>query len=71
MYAERGCPIGDGVIVCVDRLRVGLLTPEAQRSLCASLGLACEIAEVEGSGVFCEVIVPGTVQRGAASRHDD
>jgi len=52
---------GDGVIVCGDGFRVGLLTPEALRSLCASLGLDCEIVEVDGSSVFCEVIVPGTV----------
>jgi len=52
---------GDGVIVCGDGFRVGLLTPKALRSLCVGLGLACEIAEVDGSSVFCEVIVPGTV----------
>ena len=52
---------GDGVIVCVDGFSVGLLTPEALRSLCAGLGLDCEIVEVEGSSVFCEVIVPGAV----------
>lgn len=49
---------GDGIIVCVDGFRVGLLTPEALRSLCAGLGLACEIVEVDGSSVFCEIIVP-------------
>ena len=52
---------GDGVIVCVDGFRVGLMTPEVLRSLCDSLGLACEITVVGGSSVFCEVIVPGTV----------
>ena len=49
---------GDGVIVCVDGLRVGLLTREALRSLCSGLGLDCEIVDVDGSSVFCEVIAP-------------
>ena len=49
---------GDGVIVCEDGFRVGLMSPEALRSLCASLGLACDITEVDGSSVFCEIIAP-------------
>jgi len=49
---------GDGVIVCVDGLRVGLLTREALRSLCSGLGLDCEIVDVDGSSVFCEVVAP-------------
>ena len=44
--------------MCVDGLRVGLMTPEALRSLCAGLGLACEIVEVDRSSVFCEIVAP-------------
>ena len=51
---------GDGVIVCKDGFKVDALTPQALRSLCASLGLAGQITEVDGSSVFCEVVVPGT-----------
>jgi hypothetical protein len=44
--------------VCVDGFRVGLLSPKALRSLYASLGLDCEIAEVDSSSVFSEITVP-------------
>lgn len=51
---------GDGVIVCKDGFRVDALTPQALRSLCVSLGLSGQITEVDGSSVFCEVMVPET-----------
>ncbi len=50
----------DGVIVCKDGFKVDTLTPQTLRSLCASLGLSGQITEVDGSSVFCEVMVPET-----------
>ena len=49
---------GNGVIACKDGFRSGTLGPEGFMGLAAALGLAPVIQEVEGSSLFCEVIVP-------------
>lgn len=51
---------GEGTIVCRDGFRAGMLRPEEMRELCATLGLAGRIIEVDGSSVFCEITVPVT-----------
>jgi 2-polyprenyl-6-hydroxyphenyl methylase/3-demethylubiquinone-9 3-methyltransferase len=48
----------DGVIVCKDGLRLGLMKESRWRELCAGLGFACEITEVDGSSLFCSIHVP-------------
>jgi 2-polyprenyl-6-hydroxyphenyl methylase/3-demethylubiquinone-9 3-methyltransferase len=48
---------GDGVIVCTDGFRSGRLTPGDWRLLCALVGVDCEIEEVDGSSVFCEILL--------------
>jgi 2-polyprenyl-6-hydroxyphenyl methylase/3-demethylubiquinone-9 3-methyltransferase len=47
---------GNGTIVCEDGFRAGRLTPDDLHSLCAGLGVAGEITEVDGSSLFCEII---------------
>jgi 2-polyprenyl-6-hydroxyphenyl methylase/3-demethylubiquinone-9 3-methyltransferase len=49
---------GNGMIVCKDGFRTGMVTPKAFRSLGAGLGVDPEVTEVDGSSVFCEIIVP-------------
>jgi 2-polyprenyl-6-hydroxyphenyl methylase/3-demethylubiquinone-9 3-methyltransferase len=49
----------DGTIVCEDGFRAGRLTPGELRSLCTRVGATPEITEVDGSSVFCEILVPG------------
>ena len=49
---------GDGVIACKDGFRSTTLGPEGFARLAAALGLAPSIAEVEGSSLFCEIVVP-------------
>jgi len=44
---------GDGVIVCRDGFRAGIMEAEDFRSLCTRLRLQAEIVEVDGSSVFC------------------
>jgi 2-polyprenyl-6-hydroxyphenyl methylase/3-demethylubiquinone-9 3-methyltransferase len=58
---------GDGVIVCVDGFRAGRLTPNDFRSLCSLVGVEPEIAEVDGSSVFCEIVKPGAAQQDVGS----
>jgi hypothetical protein len=53
----------DGVIVCEDGFRSGRLSPDAFRSLCATLGVRAEVREVDGSSVFCEIVKPGAARR--------
>lgn len=50
---------GDGVIVCKDGFRAGRARPEDLASLCSSGGVECEISEVDGSSVFCEIVKRG------------
>jgi 2-polyprenyl-6-hydroxyphenyl methylase/3-demethylubiquinone-9 3-methyltransferase len=49
----------DGTIVCDDGFRAGRLTPGDLKSLCSRLDVEPEIAEVDDSSVFCEIIKPG------------
>jgi 2-polyprenyl-6-hydroxyphenyl methylase/3-demethylubiquinone-9 3-methyltransferase len=56
-YAETG----DGEIVCKDGFRTGIMSPEEFRSLCGKFGLDPRISEVDGSSMFCEIIVPEAV----------
>jgi 2-polyprenyl-6-hydroxyphenyl methylase/3-demethylubiquinone-9 3-methyltransferase len=50
---------GDGVIVCRDGFRAGTMSPADFGELCAQIGLDPVITEVDGSSVFCELVVPG------------
>ena len=49
---------GNGVIVCKDGFRTGMLSPEEFRPFGAEPGLNPEVTEVDGSSVFCEIAVP-------------
>ena len=49
---------GDGVIVCKDGFRATTIRPEDFEVLVTELGLAPKITIVDGSSVFCEIIVP-------------
>jgi len=48
----------DGVIVCKDGFRAGRSTPKEFEALCVRLGVTGEIAEVDGSSVFCKIVKP-------------
>lgn len=50
-------------IVCLDGFRSGAMSPVEFEELCDRAGLTCVIEEVDGSSVFCEVVVP-TRERG-------
>jgi 2-polyprenyl-6-hydroxyphenyl methylase/3-demethylubiquinone-9 3-methyltransferase len=50
---------GDGVIVCRDGFRAGCQSPDGFRALCAALEVECDITEVDGSSLFCEIRRPG------------
>jgi 2-polyprenyl-6-hydroxyphenyl methylase/3-demethylubiquinone-9 3-methyltransferase len=52
---------GNGEIVCKDGFRTSIMVPEEFRSLCRKFGLDPKISEVDGSSVFCEIVVPGIV----------
>jgi SAM-dependent methyltransferase len=49
---------GNGVIVCKDGFRAGAMGPANFRDLCERIGIAPVITEVDGSSVFCELVVP-------------
>ena len=49
---------GNGTIVCKDGFRTGLVSPAEFQSLCSNFGLVFEVTEVNGSCVFCEIVVP-------------
>jgi len=49
---------GDGVIVCKDGFRATTVDSKGFSSLAAGLGLIPNIIEVDGSSLFCEVVVP-------------
>jgi 2-polyprenyl-6-hydroxyphenyl methylase/3-demethylubiquinone-9 3-methyltransferase len=49
---------GNGVIVCKDGFRAGALSREEFVSLCAGTGITPTIIEIDGSSLFCELIVP-------------
>lgn len=48
---------GKGVIVCKDGFRATTLSPEDLRRLAAEVGVAARIFEVDGSSLFCEILV--------------
>jgi len=45
----------DGVIVCRDGFRAGILRPDALRSLCRLAGVEPVVLTVDASSVFCEI----------------
>jgi 2-polyprenyl-6-hydroxyphenyl methylase/3-demethylubiquinone-9 3-methyltransferase len=47
----------DGVIVCKDGFRATTFRKEDFQELITALGLRAEIVEVDGSSLFCEIIV--------------
>jgi 2-polyprenyl-6-hydroxyphenyl methylase/3-demethylubiquinone-9 3-methyltransferase len=49
---------GNGVIVCHDGFRATTVNAAGFRTLAATLGLVPNIMEVDGSSLFCEVVVP-------------
>lgn len=49
---------GDGVIVCKDGFRAGALTAEDFQRLADQAGVSCQIEEVNGSSLFCEMRLP-------------
>jgi SAM-dependent methyltransferase len=48
----------DGTIICRDGFRATTMTPEGFRALAAGLKLPSKILEVQGSSLFCEILVP-------------
>ncbi len=48
---------GDGVIVCKDRLTASTVSLDEFKALSSELGLSATIAEVDDSGLFCEIVV--------------
>jgi len=49
---------GNGVIVCTDGFRATTADATTFERLAASLGVTPRITEVDGSSLFCEVVVP-------------
>jgi len=49
---------GNGVIVCKDGFRATTADRTTFETLAAGLGLVPRITEVEGSSLFCEIVVP-------------
>jgi 2-polyprenyl-6-hydroxyphenyl methylase/3-demethylubiquinone-9 3-methyltransferase len=49
----------DGVIVCKDGFRVGMMGEDDFRELCSQMKLTPVITHVDGSSTFCELVVPG------------
>jgi SAM-dependent methyltransferase len=49
---------GNGEIVCTDGFRTGQVSPDEFESFCTGLGLEAEVSEVNGSSVFCTIVVP-------------
>jgi len=48
---------GDGVIVCKDGFRATTVDSQGFMSLAAGLGLVPNIIEIDGSSLFCEIVV--------------
>ncbi len=46
-----------GTIVCRDGFCVGTFSPGGFQAACAALGVACTLTEVDGSSLFCEIVV--------------
>jgi 2-polyprenyl-6-hydroxyphenyl methylase/3-demethylubiquinone-9 3-methyltransferase len=49
---------GDGVIVCKDGFRATTVSADEFRALAETLNVMPNIVEVDGSSVFCEMIIP-------------
>jgi len=49
---------GNGVIVCKDGFRAATVDSKGFTSLAAGLGLIPNIIEIDGSSLFCEIVVP-------------
>jgi 2-polyprenyl-6-hydroxyphenyl methylase/3-demethylubiquinone-9 3-methyltransferase len=49
---------GNGIIVCQDGFRATTVSPERFRELASEAGVTSRISEVDGSSLFCELIVP-------------
>jgi 2-polyprenyl-6-hydroxyphenyl methylase/3-demethylubiquinone-9 3-methyltransferase len=47
---------GAGVIVCKDGFRAGAMAEEDFIDLCGEVGLECDVREVDGSSLFCEIM---------------
>jgi len=65
LQAERGLvgeidydSTGEGIIVCKDGFRAGAMNPAEFKGLCEQVEIAPVITEVDGSSVFCEIVVP-------------
>lgn len=63
LQAERGlvgaideAATRPGTIVCRDGFSVGTMTPASFQQLCARLGVAAALTEVDESSLFCEVL---------------
>ncbi len=50
---------GDGVIVCKDGFTATTVGPDEFRALTAGLNAEVNVTEVDGSSIFCEIIVGG------------
>ncbi len=48
---------GDGVIVCKDGFTASTVSPDEFQTLTSELGLSATITEVDGSSLFCEIVV--------------
>jgi 2-polyprenyl-6-hydroxyphenyl methylase/3-demethylubiquinone-9 3-methyltransferase len=48
----------DGVIVCKDGFTATTITPSRFRALTTGFGVQARIEEVDGSSLFCEIVVP-------------
>jgi 2-polyprenyl-6-hydroxyphenyl methylase/3-demethylubiquinone-9 3-methyltransferase len=49
---------GEGTIVCKDGLRLEAMGPEDFLKLCEQIGVEALISEIDGSSVFCEIVIP-------------
>jgi 2-polyprenyl-6-hydroxyphenyl methylase/3-demethylubiquinone-9 3-methyltransferase len=49
---------GNGIIVCKDGFRASTIGPDDFRSLASKIGIKCTITEVDGSSIFCDIMVP-------------
>ena len=45
----------DGVIVCKDGFNATTFAPSDFHQLVATLGLECQVEEIDGSSVFCDI----------------
>lgn len=48
---------GNGTIVCKDGFRAGAMTDEDFKNLCSRLGVESSLYEIDGSSLFCEILI--------------